>query len=224
LGGAQDLLTWSRRRLQAPFRASASEKKALSAPPGRRHFLMLCLGAVGTLALKPLTRPAAPPLRPPGALDEPRFTDVCVRCGDCSRACPSKIIQPDLGQTGLLGFLTPKLSFEKDYCHEGCNRCSEVCPSGAIVRYSLLDKARQNIGKAVVNVDTCLLANGHECSACIQHCPYDAILLKSFDGGFTTQPSVILDKCTGCGACEADCPVRPQRAIYVTLKDTRLKT
>ena len=67
--------------------------------------------------------------------------------GNCARACPSKIIRPDLGQGGVAGFLAPVLDFEKGYCLETCRRCTEVCPSGAISRLSLEQKRKARIGR-----------------------------------------------------------------------------
>jgi ferredoxin len=155
------------------------------------------------------------PLRPPGSLGEDQFRAVCIRCGNCARACPGKILEPDFGASGLAGLLTPVVRFDEDYCREDCRLCGQVCPSGAIARLSLAEKRRQIIGPARVDDDLCWLVSGRECTACIQRCPYAAITLHSADGGFTTEPRVDLAKCTGCGACEVVCPVRPQRAIRV---------
>jgi ferredoxin len=115
----------------------------------------------------------------------------------------------------VAGFLTPRLRFDQDYCREDCHRCNEVCPSGAIARLSLADKRQRVIGRAVVDLALCLLAQGRECTACIQKCPYQAIAMESADGGFSNQPGVVLDRCNGCGACEAVCPTHPVRAIKV---------
>jgi ferredoxin len=89
-------------------------------------------------------------------LEEQRFTGVCVRCGNCAQACPSKIIQPDFGDGGLPSLLAPRLHFDRDYCREDCHGCNEVCSSGAIPRLSLASKRRRVIGRARVDLTVCL--------------------------------------------------------------------
>ncbi len=182
---------------------------------GRRGFLAICAGVMGGIALKRVQHQPSPPLRPPGSIDQDRFAGVCVRCGNCARACPSNIIRPDFGASGIQGLFTPWLCFDEDYCRPDCHRCNTVCPSGAISHLSLADKRRRIIGRAVVDLDRCLLAKGQECTACIRQCPYQAIGMHSTDGGFSNSPVVDLDRCNGCGACQAICPTRPIRAIVV---------
>ncbi|MBI5385997.1 MAG: 4Fe-4S dicluster domain-containing protein [Verrucomicrobia bacterium] len=225
LGATQELLAWPRRWRRRSTRCEMEAGGELPCARGfslaRRGFLAACLGGAGAFALRVIRKPM-PPLRPPGSLGEGGFTGVCIRCGNCAQACPSRIIQPDFGASGVAGLLTPVLRFEEDYCREDCHRCNEVCPSGAIARLSLAAKRRRVIGPAEVNVETCLLANGRECTACIKRCPYEAITLHSADGGFSTLPRVALGRCTGCGACEAVCPVRPRRAIRVVARPGEL--
>lgn len=204
LGGLQELLALRRRRNASIARSGMAV--------ARRGFLVACLGAAGGLAVK-TARGQTPPLRPPGSLDEQRFTGVCVRCGNCTRVCPTNILRPDLGEHGLAGFLAPVMQFDNGYCQENCNRCNQVCPSGAIQRLPLAEKRRCVIGVAKVNLETCLLADGRECTLCIRACPYEA--LSVFTDGFDSRPKLDLAKCTGCGACEVVCPVRPQRAIRI---------
>lgn len=216
LGATQELLTWSRRRLWPRTRGRpAGGQGADGLRLTRRLFVGSCAGAAGALWINHAHAQHPAVLRPPGALAGPRFTGLCVRCGNCAQACPSRIIQPDFGGSGLAGWLTPRLSFEADYCREDCDRCGRVCPSGAIERLSLAEKRRRIIGPAQVDRELCLLAQGRECTACLKRCPYDALVLSSPDGGFTNEPRVELSRCTGCGACEVVCPVRPQRAIRV---------
>lgn len=205
LGAAQDLLAtprgWKRRK---PEYAGS-----------RRSFLAACAGAAGAFAAQRVCG-RSKPMRPPGSLDEFKFSGICIRCGNCTAVCPSRIIRPDLGAHGMANPLTPVLDFSGGYCHETCNRCNEACPSGAIERLPLAEKNRRVIGRAKINLDTCLLANGRECTACIKACPFQALTIDSLDGGFTTQPVLAMAKCTGCGACESVCPVRPLRAILVS--------
>lgn len=217
LGATQDLLAWPRRRLQLAQRCADPQRVSgnVGANSGRRWFLAASAGAASALVLRNVRADKVSVLRPPGSLEEQRFTGVCVRCGNCAQACPPKIIQPDLGDGGLPGLLAPRLRFDQDYCREDCHRCNEVCPSGAIARLSLADKRRRVIGRARVDLTVCLLAQGRECTACIQKCPYQAIAMKSADGGFSNEPDVILARCNGCGACEAVCPTSPERAIRV---------
>jgi len=217
LGATQDFLVWPRRRLQLSQRRADldSVNSAIQMNPARRWFLATCAGAAGALALRAVRAESSPLLRPPGSLGDGRFTGVCVRCGNCAQVCPAKIIQPDFGDGGLPGLLAPRLRFDQDYCREDCHRCNEVCPSGAIAPLSLADKRRRIIGRAVADVSLCLLAQGRECTACIQKCPYQAIAMHSADGGFSNEPRVFADRCNGCGACEAVCPTRPERAIHV---------
>ena len=205
LGATQELLAWPRRRVQKETPPSA----------GRRAFLAAGCGAAGALLAGAARGKSPAPLRPPGALDEKKFSGVCIRCGNCERACPARIIRPALGAAGLANLLTPTLSFSTDYCRETCHRCTQVCPSGALPRLTLTEKNKHAIGGARVELDLCLLADGRECTECIKSCPFDALSIQSKDGGFSTQPSVDLKKCNGCGACEASCPVRPRRAIRV---------
>jgi ferredoxin-type protein NapF len=155
-------------------------------------------------------------LYPPGALDKERFTALCVRCGNCINICPSQIIFPNSDFAQVYGLPTPALRFESGYCLENCNRCTQVCPSGAITSLSVTDKNRIKIGIAKINLEICLLADGKECTTCIKRCPYDAIVIKSSDDGFSTQPWINETRCNGCGACEFFCPTRPKRAIKIS--------
>ena len=217
LGATQDLFSRGRRWCGRLTQRGTAAPDPITAR-GRRTFFAACAGAAGALAVRAAhSHPA--PLRPPGSLDEENFTGVCVRCGNCAQACPSRIIQPDL--TALAGLLTPRLHFTTDFCRADCHRCHQVCPSGAIARLALPEKRRAVIGSARVDLDTCLMAQGRECNACVQHCPYDAITITRSADGFGSRPHVALVRCNGCGACEAVCPVQPARSIQVQAIEMR---
>lgn len=220
LGAAQELLALTRRRSKPEPRCDEPSPQAGVATNGaRRGFLFACAGASGALFLRTAGGEESAPLRPPGSIDQTRFSGVCVRCGNCAQVCPAHIIQPDLGQHGVMALLTPVLSFQKDYCRETCHRCNTVCPSGAIARLTLEQKRRALIGLAELDLEICLLANGRECTACIRGCPYEAIIMAASEDGFSNEPRVESAKCNGCGACEALCPTRPRRAIRVLLRN-----
>jgi len=221
LGGLQELLALGGRRLRQFIRREHPDHEH-PARLGRRSFLVACIGAAAGAATR-AARGQTPPLRPPGALDETRFTGVCVRCGSCVRVCPSRILRPDLGEHGLAGLLAPVVRFTEGYCRENCNRCNMVCPSGAITRLSLAEKRLRVIGPALVDLDICLLANGQECTTCIRACPYEALTIQETAGGLSAKPFLDLAKCTGCGACELACPTSPRPAIVVVPKPGVLK-
>jgi len=128
LGALQDLLSRPTRR----WRKCAGPSSENGLPLARRAVLGAVVGAASASVLRPTLASAPRPLRPPGAVDKPEFLAVCVRCGNCTRACPTQIIQPDLGWHGWTSLLTPTLSFERDYCREDCALCTRVGPSGAL--------------------------------------------------------------------------------------------
>lgn len=182
----------------------------------RRDILALGTGVLTAAATRKLFRPRAlKPIRPPGAIDESNFTAVCIRCGNCTRACPAGIIKPDPGIHGIASFMTPTLRFENNYCQEDCNSCNEVCPSGAIAGLSLAQKRKTTVGLAKVDMSICLLSEERECTVCVRICPYDAVKLVFSEEDYISIPVIDPDKCTGCGACEWVCPVSPKKAIII---------
>ena len=48
-------------------------------------------------------------LRPPGAADEKTFLDLCIRCGECLKVCPTNVLQPTFFEAGLEGLFAPRL-------------------------------------------------------------------------------------------------------------------
>lgn len=188
-------------------------RTAILARRSRRYFLAAGAGVVGAAVCRGAYGPSTS-LRPPGAISEEHFGGLCVRCGNCARVCPSRIIHPDIAGRWS-AWMVPRLDFTHDYCREDCHRCNLVCPSGAIAWLSLTEKSRRVIGLARVHPGTCLMALGRECNACVQACPYKAISVDSGLDPFTPQPRVDWDRCNGCGACESVCPTRPERAMRV---------
>ena len=147
-------------------------------------------------------------IRPPFSLPDPKLNLVCARCGNCSSVCPTRIIRPSPDIRDIESFLTPAVDFTESYCLPECKLCGDVCPSGAIKRFSLEDKKDHIMARAVINVDDCLLQQLKECDLCRYHCKYEAIEIARTGNDQIKLPRVIEDICTGCGACKIICPVQ----------------
>jgi ferredoxin-type protein NapF len=190
----------------------------------RRDFIAgLLLGAPLALTAKtwaPLKGDPPPPLPilPPGAGDPDRFAALCTRCYACVEACPTRVIKVRAPLGRILGHMFhPELDTSRAYCAESCTQCSQVCPSGAIRPVTEDQKRQLRIGCATVRREACLAwADGEYCVACIDACPYAAIMDDMAPDGLS-RPVVDPELCRGCGVCQVECPaVRLGKAIIVT--------
>jgi len=215
LGAFQEMLFELGRRVRSvAARPPESVQEEATGWP-RRIVLGAALGLSWAAVTRRVRGSVSPPLRPPGAVDEARFAGVCVRCGNCLRACPTQIIRPDQGEHGIAGLLTPTVDFSNDYCREDCTRCTEVCPSGALAPVAPREKQHASIGLPRVNMDICLLGEDGECSACRNWCPYGAVTYVFSESEYALTPRIDPDRCPGCGACEVACPTAPTKAITI---------
>ncbi|HIE98776.1 MAG TPA: 4Fe-4S dicluster domain-containing protein [Planctomycetes bacterium] len=202
---------------------------------GRRGFLSLASGSaaavVGAVGLTGVTKAfganlenpnAFRPVRPPGSVPEQEFLEMCIRCGECFKACPNNVLQPEGFQQGLEGLWTPVVVADWAGCDSSCNACGEVCPTGAIRALPLAEKKMARMGLAIVSETTCLPFAGREaCDLCVQECNaagYRAIEYtqvgtevddngEPIDGTGYLAPVVLQDKCVGCGLCQTRCNV-----------------
>ena len=152
---------------------------------------------------------------PPGAQSAKNLAQHCTACQLCVSECPNDVLRPS---TDLDSFMQPYMSYERGYCRPECNRCSSVCPTGAISPISLADKSSTQIGHAVWVKKNCVaVANGVNCGNCANHCPTGAIQMvhPGGDESLPMIPAINESRCIGCGACENLCPARPFSAIYV---------
>ena len=229
-------------------RLSVFDLKADNEPPtgetaiGRRGFLSLAAGtaaavvggsaaALGTKAfgakldrsLPIVDAPGARsflPVRPPGSVPEQEFLQMCIRCGECFKACPNNVLQPEGFQQGLEGLWTPMVNANWAGCESSCNACGQVCPTGAIRALPLEEKRVARMGLAIVNESTCLpFAQSEACDLCVQECDaagYHAIEYtqvgveldergQPIEGTGFAAPVVLADKCVGCGLCQTRC-------------------
>ena len=138
-------------------------------------------------------------------------------------ACPNGVLRPS---TDLRRLMQPEMSYERGYCRPECVRCSEVCPTGAILKITKEEKTQYRIGLARVNRDLCVVeTKGVSCGNCARKCPVGAIRMVRVnpdDPESLRRPTVLEDRCIGCGACENLCPARPVSAITVDGRPSHL--
>lgn len=155
-------------------------------------------------------------LVPFGAKGAKDFYSHCTACQLCVSVCPNHVLRPS---TDIGHFMQPVMGYEDGWCRPECTACSQICPTGAILPVSAEEKTAIHIGRAVIDADLCLVTrDGVSCGNCARHCPAGAILMVSSDPSDPDSPklpTVVEDKCIGCGACEYLCPSRPYSAIHV---------
>jgi NAD-dependent dihydropyrimidine dehydrogenase PreA subunit len=202
-------------------------------PIGRRGFLStgagLAAGIVGGLSLTGTAAVSGAnlrdenawrPVRPPGSVPEQEFLQMCIRCGECFKACPNDVLHALGFQQGFEGLWTPHVAADWAGCESSCNACGQVCPTGAIRALPLEEKKVCHIGLAEVNLQTCLPYAGREaCQLCVDECHHAGYHAIEFtrvrtevdadgnpieDSGFVA-PVVLTEKCVGCGLCQTRC-------------------
>jgi polyferredoxin len=169
-------------------------------------------------------------IRPPGSLEEQRFLERCVRCGECLKVCPLNALQPIGLESGWGGIFTPRLISRIGYCEFNCTLCGQVCPTGAIEHLDLPRKQKTVIGLAHFDKNRCLpFARGIPCIVCEEHCPTPDKAIKFREVEMIEQngrpvrmkqPYVIDRLCIGCGICENKCPLEGKAAVVVTRGST----
>ena len=188
---------------------------------------MLSVAMIPLFRISAATKRASDKLiRPPGALAEPKFLTLCVKCGECMKVCPTNALQPALNQAGPEGLWTPVLVPRVGYCEYYCSLCTQVCPTGALKELKIKEKTKVRIGSAWINKNRCIpYALERPCTVCEEQCPTSpkAIIMIENEIFFSDGTSIIqevpivdLDLCIGCGICETKCPVYDDPAIYCT--------
>ncbi|HYG88423.1 MAG TPA: ferredoxin-type protein NapF [Azospirillum sp.] len=134
-------------------------------------------------------------IRPPWAVaDADVFARACDRCGRCAPACTEGLIRFDRAGFPTISFMAGGCSF--------CGACADACPTPALDRTN--GRAPWHL-KASISAG-CLSFTGVDCRICGEHCEARAIRFRPLGRG-RWLPDVEAGRCTGCGACEAPCPV-----------------
>jgi NAD-dependent dihydropyrimidine dehydrogenase PreA subunit len=141
------------------------------------------------------------------------------------------VLHPAGLEYGLEALWTPVAHPEHAGCHQECNFCTQVCPTGAIQPLDLSVKRETHMGLAIVNTGTCLPYredDREDCDLCYVECEqagYHAIEMRPIDlpvdreeleaQGFSDfdidemstilAPQVDAGKCVGCGICTYRC-------------------
>jgi ferredoxin-type protein NapF len=217
----------------APKPVASAPDTSAPQDQSRRAFItgtaaaLTAASGIGTLILAQLStsegkkpdaagNPVRPsPICPPGSGGVDRFLDRCTACQLCVSACTTHVLQPAFLEYGFAGIMKPRLDFSHAFCNFECNRCTEVCPDGAILPLALADKKLTRLGVASIDYGKCIVKqHGTDCAACAEHCPTQAVSTVPY-GDNLRLPTMHPELCIGCGACEYACPVRPTRAITV---------
>jgi NAD-dependent dihydropyrimidine dehydrogenase PreA subunit len=177
------------------------------------------------------------PIRPPGSVPEEDFLALCIRCGECFKVCPGPVLHPAGLEYGFASLWTPVAHPEHAGCHQDCNFCTQVCPTGAIQPLELSVKRGTHMGLARIDSSTCLPYRHdklrQDCELCYEECQragYDAIEMQEIRielvppppaGMFSDVeldamsrirvPVVKTDACVGCGICQYRCQTRRAR-------------
>ena len=135
---------------------------------------------------------ARPFPRPLGALvSETAFRTACTQCGACAAACPDDIIRRDPRGFPVVDVSAGGCSF--------CGTCAEACPATAL-------SGNRTWPWRLAVAGTCLGAFGVTCRACEDNCDAAALRFTPMTKG-RSAVGIDPDRCTGCGACIAACPV-----------------
>lgn len=193
--------------LAADLKSTVSRKREFSSKNSRRLFISSLAGLSLGILTSPFKKGAGykSQIKPPSALADSEYYMSCIRCGSCLSACPTHILyqQPEVD---LRTFLAPAVDFSKSYCLPECTLCGDVCPSGALSKFTLEEKKSLIMATMNVDYEKCLLYKQKECSQCQQYCEYGAVSYQKQALFMTPVPVFDEEKCVGCAACKIVCP------------------
>jgi polyferredoxin len=148
-------------------------------------------------------------VRPPMVKDDALFLGLCVRCGQCIRACPTGTLQPLFLEVGFAGLWSPAITPRVEGCKDDCNACAEACPTGAIPEFgpSRKEKWSMKMGSVTFESHRCITYSPDAvkpCLKCVAVCPNRAIVIDR-EADPIRPLKVVYEQCIGCGRCETAC-------------------
>ena len=149
-------------------------------------------------------RRTIPLFRPPGAIDEPSFLAGCTRCELCIEACPHDTIIKAPQQLREAA-ATPTILAD----HQPCLMCQDFPCIAACEPKVLSPLVPIRMGTAKITEQLCLPHQGVACTECVEQCPVESAI-EIRDG----KPSIVEERCTGCGVCRFVCPA-PENAVLL---------
>lgn len=140
-----------------------------------------------------------PLLRPPGAVTERMFLQLCTRCDKCVHACPKDAIKKAPKEFGMLVLGTPYIDPLKKPCVM-CDDlpCISACPETALM--PVASPAEVKMGYAILDQAKCMAYGDSFCQQCVLDCPIPGAITQVKD-----RPVIHKDICTGCGVCLKSC-------------------
>ena len=221
---------WNRHELKVvndpPVRPRPVSRRAFLGVTALTGAAAVFVPGAATSSASGLTRP----VRPPGSVPEDLFQDLCIRCGQCFQVCPGPVLGDPGFEFGWQNMWTPVAQLDHSGCHQDCNACTLVCPTGAIQPLTIDLKRKTHMGLAKVNTSTCLPFredDRQECDLCFVECEqagYHAIEMREIEmdldpppppGMFSDLelramsriqvPVIDADACVGCGICQSRC-------------------
>ncbi|AEB12541.1 ferredoxin-type protein NapF [Marinithermus hydrothermalis] len=134
-------------------------------------------------------RPGAGVIRPPYAPPGTDFS-ACAHCdAPCVPACPQGILERDADGAPVVRFRGEGCTF--------CTACADACPHGVLSP----DGPARIPARAHIDPGRCTAWQRVLCFVCLEACPEEAIRFKGM-----LEPTVLAERCTGCGRCLAPCP------------------
>jgi ferredoxin-type protein NapG len=168
-----------------------------------------------------------PLLRPPGAISERDFLQVCTRCDKCIHACPKDAILKAPKTFGMLVIGSPYIDPIKNPCVM-CDGlpCIPACPEGALL--PVASPADVRMGYAILDQGRCQAYGENSfCQQCVIDCPIPGAITQK-----DNKPIIHKNICTGCGVCVNSCntvnipvaiKIKPQMVIESQLRQRELE-